>query len=486
MAGPHRWVLCLIACALATGAAARAQSNDEINSGIQFNFSTPGARSLGLGGAFLALADDATAAYTNPAGLTNLTIGGPEVSVELRDWGYTNVFNERGHVSGEPTGIGIDSMAGIQQGEAESDAKGLSFLSFGYVLPRGLTLALYRHELANFQAEIGSQGFFVGGNRTNPTLSEIDLRITSYGTAMAYALRVPEPRLFRRAVRVGPGPGGDERRTDERGGSLSVGLGVAYYELRLDSLTRRFGRAARTRDDALDRLPGQFFGVAETLDDNILNRQSQQGEDADVSGSLGFLWRIDREQRWSLGGVYRRGPRFDVDVARRRAVSARQPQTVVDPLDLRSEMRVPDVVGLGVAWSGEEGRTKVLFDLDRVFYSQLSDRMANLFTVAEPSDLPDFRIEDGNEYHLGFEHVLPLVGSAIVGTIRVGAWYDPAHSLEYVGSKTLISVRYPRGQDEMHFAAGAGLVFQENFQVDLAVDLSERIDTFSLSAVKFF
>jgi hypothetical protein len=28
----------------------------------------PGARSLGLGGAFVALADDATAAYANPAG----------------------------------------------------------------------------------------------------------------------------------------------------------------------------------------------------------------------------------------------------------------------------------------------------------------------------------------------------------------------------------------------------------------------------------
>ena len=50
-----------------------AQTNSEINAGIQFNFSNPGARSLGFGGAFIGLADDATAAYTNPAGLTNLS-----------------------------------------------------------------------------------------------------------------------------------------------------------------------------------------------------------------------------------------------------------------------------------------------------------------------------------------------------------------------------------------------------------------------------
>ncbi len=39
---------------------------------LQFSFSDPGARSMGLGGAFVALADDATAAFANPAGLVQL------------------------------------------------------------------------------------------------------------------------------------------------------------------------------------------------------------------------------------------------------------------------------------------------------------------------------------------------------------------------------------------------------------------------------
>ncbi len=44
----------------------------------------PGARSLGLGGAFVAVADDATAAWANPSGLMQLVR--PEISAEGRSW----------------------------------------------------------------------------------------------------------------------------------------------------------------------------------------------------------------------------------------------------------------------------------------------------------------------------------------------------------------------------------------------------------------
>jgi long-subunit fatty acid transport protein len=53
---------------------------------LEFSFSNPGARSMGFGGAFVALADDATAAFANPAGLVQLTR--PEISLEGRSWSY--------------------------------------------------------------------------------------------------------------------------------------------------------------------------------------------------------------------------------------------------------------------------------------------------------------------------------------------------------------------------------------------------------------
>nr|HRC87947.1 UPF0164 family protein [Thermoanaerobaculia bacterium] len=91
-------LFCLLSVVVLGTAATQAQQRDP-DTTFKFNLSTPGARSLGLGGAFLALADDATAAYSNPAGLTNLTVGGSEVAVEVRHNQFANSFVDRGHFS---------------------------------------------------------------------------------------------------------------------------------------------------------------------------------------------------------------------------------------------------------------------------------------------------------------------------------------------------------------------------------------------------
>ena len=71
---------------------AAAQNIDiEALSGLQFNFGNPGARSLGMGGAFLGLADDASAAEANPAGLTILRK--PEISIELRNYEENQLYH---------------------------------------------------------------------------------------------------------------------------------------------------------------------------------------------------------------------------------------------------------------------------------------------------------------------------------------------------------------------------------------------------------
>src|SRR5258706_15741457 len=78
------------------GALPLAAQNTDIESlsGLEFNFGNPGARSLGLGGAFLGLADDASAAEANPAGLTILRK--PEFSVEGRNYQEQQVFSTSG------------------------------------------------------------------------------------------------------------------------------------------------------------------------------------------------------------------------------------------------------------------------------------------------------------------------------------------------------------------------------------------------------
>jgi long-chain fatty acid transport protein len=66
-------VLMVCACGVVTERSAQAQTNIEINQGIQIDFLNPGTRSLAMGGAFVGLANDATAALANPAGLHDLS-----------------------------------------------------------------------------------------------------------------------------------------------------------------------------------------------------------------------------------------------------------------------------------------------------------------------------------------------------------------------------------------------------------------------------
>src|SRR5689334_18165061 len=59
-----------------------AQTNERLYENLDFHSETPAARPLGMGRAFVGLAEDATAALSNPAGLSNLLE--QEFSLEFR------------------------------------------------------------------------------------------------------------------------------------------------------------------------------------------------------------------------------------------------------------------------------------------------------------------------------------------------------------------------------------------------------------------
>lgn len=87
MGGTSSRVALCAGLALGAGGAvpAAAQTTDPVFAGWRFSPATVGSRSAGMGGAFLAVADDARAAVTNPAGLTQVPVN--EVSVSTgRPW----------------------------------------------------------------------------------------------------------------------------------------------------------------------------------------------------------------------------------------------------------------------------------------------------------------------------------------------------------------------------------------------------------------
>jgi long-chain fatty acid transport protein len=427
-----------------------AQVNDEIYAGVQFNFSTPGARSLALGGAFLALANDATAAFANPAGLTVLSR--PEISIEGRNFTFTTLFSDQGHALGDPTGIGVDTVAGLQFGESENDTSGLSYLS--YVHPIGnARVAFYRHELANFEAAFQSQGpFFTAPGvtgRTFPVQATMDLEMENLGFSLAY--------LFSE--------------------SFSFGLGVSFYDFSLDALTQRFETSL-----AGGTSPGGFFGPPDFSPSNVFAAQVHDGDDDDVGFNAGFLWKLSRVV--SLGAVYRQGPDFQFVY-----------QVVCGPVDplgcsplagqVTAPFNVPDVWGVGFAFHPTDTLT-ITLDYDNVEYTALTADFV-IFPEAPGTEPTDFVVDDADEVHMGLEYVFAQMKYPLA--LRVGAWHDPAHQTRFIGDNQFLQTLWASGDevdDEVHYSAGFGLVFGQRFQLDAAVDLSDRVDTGSLSAVLRF
>lgn len=222
--------------------------NTENMQGLQFNFATPGARSLGMGGAFLGRVDDATAAFANPAGLVNLSK--PEISLEYRKLDYVTT-----HATG-------GTYPGQGSAEADSDADNLSY--FSYVKPgEKVTWAIYRHQLMDFNSAFSTgtiDGVFDSGSTLRPTDNSVDGDIVDYGFSAAF-------RLSDRA---------------------SLGIGLQYYDFSFDGLTRRFSSDSST----------------------VANQQSQTGSDDAWGVTLGALFGLS--DRLSMGLVYRSTPEFDV------------------------------------------------------------------------------------------------------------------------------------------------------------------------------
>lgn len=453
----RRLVICGLVLALAVAcrnSPLLGQTNLETNAGVHFNFSTPGAGNLGLGGAFLALAFDASAAYTNPAGLT--TIAAPETLVEMRHWKYTHVFTDRGRLSGEldDTPGSFDDIQGLRDGRAENQITGLSYLSFVYPF-RDWSFAFYRHELVNFEADFSTQGPYLGvirgrnefgipgtvEGRLAALQNHMTMDIVAYGGAAAYRL----------------------------GRGFSLGVTVSSFDFSIDSIARRY-------------LP-EFSSPADFSSDKLRNIQTQQGEDQDWGLAAGLLWESPRKT-WSVGAVYRQGPDFEFQAGS---------QSRNTPLQFnfrqKAELHVPDVWGVGLAFRPRDA-FRMTFDHDRVRYSQLTQGFVDIFNLdtlrrQSPQVLPQdaelnrFVIDDVGELHLGMEYA--FLRHRPVVSVRLGAWYEPDHSLRFEGTNAGFQAIFRRRGDQMHYTAGAGLIFRR-IQLDAAVDYSDRVSVVSLSA----
>jgi long-subunit fatty acid transport protein len=403
---------------------------------LQLSFSDPGARSMGFGGAFVALADDATAAFANPAGLTQLIR--PEFSIEARHWSHTTPYTEGGRVEGLPSGSGLDSTVGLRTAESTHDTTGLSFLSFAYPVGKW-SFAIYRHQYADLEFSGATQGLYGGGTdccqiRQWDNLWASDIDILSYGLSAGY-------------------------RIHDR---FDIGLGVVYYEASLDAHVEEYLWDEDTSD--------AFNAPNSYLPERFVRSEYMFVDDTDWTFSAGFLWRLTAT--WSVGGVYREGMEADLG---NRVIAGEAIDFGVPPGEVISQLsgagtEFPDIFGIGFAYKQPDGRLTVSFQWDRVLYSNIPDSLR----------LDDLTIDDADELHLGAEFV--FIDSTPIIALRLGTWYEPDHQMRPIIDDPWLAAMMVDGDDEFHFAAGLGLAM-ERYQFDFAVDFSDRLDTVSLSAI---
>lgn len=428
-------VLCMAVTAALFGFAgsAFAITDSETNASIPFSFSSPGARSLGMAGAFLGLADDATAAYTNPAGLTQLVQ--TEISLEARHTSYSTPYIDGGTASISPF-----SASGLNISDADSSNTNLSYLSV--VIPHDRwSFALYRHELARFETDFSTlNGADVGEFRLFPFRSIADLKIVSLGAAAAYKVN----------------------------DNVSLGVGLTRYDFRFDTATVR-----------VDDIDPQNISVA--------SRQFQNGDDNAFGFNVGARFKLS--DQFSLGATYRKAPRFDY-----KAINVLYNDVDGNPLPApelftslnKVRFDIPDIFGVGLSWRPTDALV-VNFDLDRVMYSQLTDNVNTLFDIQGAASR--LYLEDGTEAHLGAEYTFASMAAPF--SVRAGFWHDPRHSVAFKGTpadatQAVLATLFAGGRGaENHVSVGGGWAFKR-FQLDFGADLSDGLDTYSMSGVYRF
>lgn len=424
---------------LVASSGASALAPTEATALVPFNFSNPGARSLGMGGAFLGAADDATAALVNPAGLTRLGLQ-QQFSVEYRNYARDVPYADGGSIVADPF-----NASGVNYRDSSADNDEISYIS--WVLPRdSWAIALYRHEMVNFQGGHRSGAITFendpDGTFIRPVRSATDLEVVTYGASFAW------------------------NATD----AISLGAGLTWNDFEMRSDLERYD------------LDGTTLALT----------QRQRGDDDDIGYNLGLLYK--GSDSVSFGVSYRSAPEFRYAYVTNFIIDGEPLETA----NATTPFKSPDVFGIGVSWRATE-QLMVNLDINRVGYSNITERVDNPFFSGEFSELADpqftrsIEIEDSIEPRLGIEYA---VFSEVPMFFRGGVWREKRHTLSFNADPNsqnfenpaeaiAAAVLYSAGDDETHVSVGFGASF-EKFQLDVAYDRSDKLDTLSLSGVYRF
>lgn len=462
--------LCVtVAMATIDSGRAEAQVDGYHLTGINFNFANPGARARGIGGAFVALADDSTAALANPAGLAFLdrqftlelihdeerapvgqvTQGGVEITGSFPDYAFVAL--------GDPSRV-----------RADSSSTRVNHASMVFPVPRAnLGLALYYASFADLDQsyDVGPGLMCVdngspytpgaGGGCVGPSDSSFGELYTPFSVRAELESEVA-------------GIGFGWKLSDR----FSIGGSVAYGQ------TTFSGRSTSSGVEAPDGLV-----LVSPL------TQASEVDDSDVMYTVGVLYRGDLV---GFGLSYRSEMAFEIASDVLDSTGTPIPGQAFD-----GEFRIPERMSGGLALFPGDNWV-VAAEYVRIPYSDIPEGMPEQFDVLRQQAGVRYTSADVEEIHVGAEYT--TFSNNKGWSVRVGYWRDQSHlifsSQGYpdpivepnpdllLAGAALLYREFELDFD--HFTAGFGVAFGK-VRIDAAVDYSEDAGTdFLLSGVFYF
>ena len=500
----HHIVLLAVAAALLSSASVRAGTDSPLDANLSLNYQAPGARSKAIGGAFIGLADDATAATVNPAGLIQLSK--PEAAAEFYS-GSTGLETANYQGSLEYSqGVGYAMPTEVRNDitsfRSFGSTAGLDYVS--YVLPQSHVVFAFS---ASKPVDFNLNGLTNGQVYTDHWYTDcMDCYCLDGNGNFSNRCQTPFGGSMRVDTNVNEQPqtySGHLRENQfnaavafSLGKKFSLGLTLSYGDFK-GHLTSQYYLAANRG------IPGNHFYDID-----------QETSDHDIGGTLGFLWRAN--DKFQMGANYRKGLKYESRVT----VTPYNASGKVVADSFTESSRTPDQFGLGFVYRPNPVFV-ISLEIDRVRYSQL---LGGLHTFRQDEidhflDGSSLHVEDATEPHLGFEYVAIVGGAPAV--FRFGGWQEHAHRFRYQdGGTTFIdrnpitivnpsgntsvptaaqldavynenaqrafAHRFPGGENQIHYSAGIGMVLAQKVQLDMGYDFSRLSKQFVISGIYRF
>jgi long-subunit fatty acid transport protein len=372
----------------------------EVESASSLNPVGSGARATGMGGAFIGVADDATASSWNPAGLIQLEK--PEISAVY------SYFHRKQYYRNENL-EGFDT-----ENTMDSDGINYASLAFPFVLfNRNIIVSVNYQRLYEMNKRIDYNLKF---SSITGAIFNSDNEFTQEG--FLYAL---SPAM---AVQVMPG--------------FYLGATVNFWD-------DYFGRNGWIRTEK-QKLTSILFGAPFEILDITEDKVDFEGTNA----HFGFLWAINGS--FTLGGVYKTP--FNADLTKEKSVYSSQRIDAFSSFEEGTTestkhfiLRMPPSYGLGLSYRHSDNLT-IAFDVFRTEWSKfvLRDEDGKEKNPIDGDPVSDGRLKNTTQVRSGTEYIF-IEGRNVI-PVRFGLFYDPepqkGHLDEYYGFS--LGTGYARGR----------------------------------------